>query len=161
MDWATAETMAAMSLLTQGYNIRMSGQDVERGTFSQRHWTLIDQKDESEYSPLEEYVSAGRLEAKNSPLSEYSVLCYEWGYASESGSNLGIWEAQFGDFFNGGQIFFDTYLACAEAKWMRQNSMVVLLPHGFDGMGPEHSSCRIERFLQMANNDSMVQEYTL
>ena len=96
---------------------------------------------------------------KNSPLSEYSVLCYEWGYGSESSLNLNIWEAQFGDFFNGGQIFFDTYLSCSESKWLRQNAMVVLLPHGFDGMGPEHSSCRIERFLQMANTDGINQHY--
>lgn len=159
VDWATAEAAAFGSLLNEGYNIRFTGQDVERGTFSHRHLTLTDAKTEQKYQPYrhqnDQFKPKGRFHLHNSPLSEAGVLSYEFGYSTESPNNLVIWEAQFGDFFNPAQVAFDTYITCSEAKWVRQSSLVCLLPHGMDGAGPEHSSCRIERFLQMGASDGL------
>ena len=158
IDWPTAEAISFLSLLNEGYNVRISGQDVERGTFSQRHAVLIDQKTEKEWSPIKDWaerMNKGRFQVFNSPLSEYGVMGYEFGYSIENPANLVIWEAQFGDFFNGAQIIIDTFLASSEEKWLKQNGLVLLLPHGFDGAGPEHSTCRMERFLQAANSDGL------
>ena len=162
VDWPTAEAMSFLSLLDEGYNVRISGQDVERGTFSQRHCVMVDQKTEKEWCPIKDYAertNKGRFQAFNSCLSEYGVMGYEYGYSIENPHNLVIWEAQFGDFFNGAQIVVDTFLASSEEKWLKQNGLVLLLPHGFDGAGPEHSTCRMERFLQAANSDGSNREF--
>lgn len=164
IDWPTAEAISFMSLLNEGYNVRISGQDVERGTFSQRHCVLIDQKTEKEWNPIQDWaerMNKGRFQAFNSPLSEYGTMGYEYGYSIENPHNLVIWEAQFGDFFNGAQIVIDTFITGSEEKWLKQNGLVLLLPHGFDGAGPEHSTCRMERFLQMANSDGNNRQFTL
>ena len=159
LDWATAEAIALASLIDQGFNIRFSGQDVERGTFSHRHLVLTDIKTEKKWMPLKEnsngFKPKGRFELVNSPLSEASVLSYEYAYSLENPKNLVIWEAQFGDFFNTAQVAIDTFVTCSEAKWLRQSGLIMLLPHGFDGAGPEHSSCRIERFLQAGSTDGI------
>ncbi|XP_028441905.1 2-oxoadipate dehydrogenase complex component E1 isoform X2 [Perca flavescens] len=152
LDWSTAEALAFGSLLSQGFNIRISGQDVGRGTFSQRHAMVVCQDTNDMYIPLN-HISpqqTGFLEVCNSPLSEEAVLGFEYGMSIAQPKLLPIWEAQFGDFFNGAQIIFDTFLTGGEAKWLLQSGMVILLPHGYDGAGPEHSSCRMERFLQNA-----------
>uniref|UniRef100_A0A8C9ZDM1 2-oxoadipate dehydrogenase complex component E1 n=1 Tax=Sander lucioperca TaxID=283035 RepID=A0A8C9ZDM1_SANLU len=152
LDWSTAEALAFGSLLSQGFNIRISGQDVGRGTFSQRHAMVVCQDTNDMYIPLN-HISpqqTGFLEVCNSPLSEEAVLGFEYGMSIAQPKLLPIWEAQFGDFFNGAQIIFDTFLTGGEAKWLLQSGMVILLPHGYDGAGPEHSSCRMERFLQGA-----------
>uniref|UniRef100_G3NKN9 2-oxoadipate dehydrogenase complex component E1 n=1 Tax=Gasterosteus aculeatus aculeatus TaxID=481459 RepID=G3NKN9_GASAC len=154
LDWSTAEALAFGSLLSQGFNIRISGQDVGRGTFSQRHAMVVCQDTNDMYIPLN-HISAqqtGFLEVCNSPLSEEAVLGFEYGMSIAQPKLLPIWEAQFGDFFNGAQIIFDTFLTGGEAKWLLQSGMVILLPHGYDGAGPEHSSCRMERFLQMCDS---------
>eukprot|EP01017_Pseudomicrothorax_dubius_P010604 TRINITY_DN13801_c0_g1_i1.p1 TRINITY_DN13801_c0_g1~~TRINITY_DN13801_c0_g1_i1.p1 ORF type:complete len:398 (+),score=94.53 TRINITY_DN13801_c0_g1_i1:94-1287(+) len=163
IDWATSEAIAVGSLLAQGYNVRFAGQDVERGTFSHRHFVLKDQRNENKVTPFSELPlpTAGRFQVANSPLSEASILGFEWGYASESPQNLVIWEAQFGDFFNTAQTVIDTYITSGEHKWLRQTGLVLLLPHGMDGAGPEHSSCRIERFLQLGNSDGGYIRYKL
>uniref|UniRef100_A0A8C0ZMX8 2-oxoadipate dehydrogenase complex component E1 n=1 Tax=Castor canadensis TaxID=51338 RepID=A0A8C0ZMX8_CASCN len=152
LDWATAETLALGSLLAQGFNVRLSGQDVGRGTFSQRHAMVVCQKTDDTYIPLNHLDpnQKGFLEICNSPLSEEAVLGFEYGMSIESPKLLPLWEAQFGDFFNGAQIIFDTFISGGEAKWLLQSGIVILLPHGYDGAGPDHSSCRIERFLQAA-----------
>ncbi|XP_034541856.1 probable 2-oxoglutarate dehydrogenase E1 component DHKTD1, mitochondrial [Notolabrus celidotus] len=154
LDWSTAEALAFGSLLSQGFNIRISGQDVGRGTFSQRHAMVVCQETNDMYIPLN-HISpeqTGFLEVCNSPLSEEAVLGFEYGMSIAQPKLLPIWEAQFGDFFNGAQIIFDTFLSGGEAKWLLQCGMVILLPHGYDGAGPEHSSCRMERFLQMCDS---------
>ncbi|OXA42749.1 hypothetical protein Fcan01_22563 [Folsomia candida] len=155
IDWATAEAMALGSLLYQGFGVRLSGEDVGRGTFSQRHAMLVDQKSGQIFIPLNSMVEnqEEKLEVCNSTLSEEAVLGFEYGFSIENPGNLVIWEAQFGDFFNGAQIQIDTLLASGETKWMLQSGLVMLLPHGMDGAGPEHSSCRIERFLQMTDSN--------
>ncbi|KAH8110036.1 dehydrogenase E1 and transketolase domain-containing protein 1 [Phellopilus nigrolimitatus] len=153
LDWATAEAMAFGSLMLDGYNVRISGQDVGRGTFSQRHAMLVDQMTEDVTVPLNARLeSEGRLELANSSLSEMAVLGFEYGMSWESPKLLSIWEAQFGDFFNGAQVIFDTFISSSETKWLMQSGIVVLLPHGLDGAGPEHSSMRIERMLQLTND---------
>ncbi|XP_012735817.2 probable 2-oxoglutarate dehydrogenase E1 component DHKTD1, mitochondrial [Fundulus heteroclitus] len=154
LDWSTAEALAFGSLLCQGFNIRISGQDVGRGTFSQRHAMVVCQETNDTYVPLN-HISpqqTGFLEVCNSPLSEEAVLGFEYGMSIAQPKLLPIWEAQFGDFFNGAQIIFDTFISGGEAKWLLQCGMVILLPHGYDGAGPEHSSCRMERFLQMCDS---------
>ncbi|XP_012870221.1 PREDICTED: probable 2-oxoglutarate dehydrogenase E1 component DHKTD1, mitochondrial [Dipodomys ordii] len=154
LDWATAETLALGSLLAQGFNVRLSGQDVGRGTFSQRHAMVVCQETDNTYIPLNHMDpnQKGFLEVSNSPLSEEAVLGFEYGMSIESPKLLPLWEAQFGDFFNGAQIIFDTFISGGEAKWLLQSGIVILLPHGYDGAGPDHSSCRIERFLQMCDS---------
>ncbi len=153
-DWATAEALAYGSLVTEGFNVRLSGQDSGRGTFSQRHAVWVDQTDEHKYVPLTT-LPHGRFEVHDSPLSEYGVLGYEYGYASADPKTLVLWEAQFGDFANGAQIVIDQYIAASESKWLRANGLVMLLPHGYEGQGPEHSSARLERYLQLCAEDNI------
>ena len=153
-DWATGEALAYGALLSEGYSVRLSGQDSGRGTFSQRHAVWVDQTDEHKYIPLST-LPHGRFEVHDSPLSEYGVLGFEYGYASADPKTLVLWEAQFGDFANGAQIMIDQYVAASEAKWLRANGLVMLLPHGYEGQGPEHSSARLERFLQLCAQDNI------
>ncbi len=153
-DWATGEALAFGSLVSEGYNVRLSGQDSGRGTFSQRHAVWVDQVDERKYIPLQT-VPHGDFRVYDSPLSEYGVLGFEYGFASADPKTLVLWEAQFGDFANGAQIIIDQYVAASEAKWLRANGLVMLLPHGYEGQGPEHSSARLERFLQLCAQDNI------
>ena len=154
LDWAMGELLAYATLLTDGYNVRISGEDVERGTFSHRHAVLKTEDSEDEYVPLKE-VSQSTFDIFNSLLSEYGVLGFDYGYAMASPRTLTIWEAQFGDFVNGAQIIIDQYLVAAEEKWKVQNGLVMMLPHGFEGQGAEHSSARLERFLTLCANENM------
>ena len=157
LDWGMAETLAYGSLMEEGYNVRISGQDVERGTFSHRHAILRDEKTEERINLLNTNPNnTGNMDIYNSLLSEYGVLGFDYGYAMANPNTLTIWEAQFGDFSNGAQIIFDQYLSAAEDKWKSQNGIVVLLPHGYEGQGAEHSSARMERYLQLCGNDNMI-----
>jgi 2-oxoglutarate dehydrogenase E1 component len=153
-DWATAEALAFGSLVSEGYGVRLSGQDSGRGTFSQRHAVWVDQTNEEKYIPLAQ-VPHGRFEVLDSPLSEFGVLGFEYGYAIADPKTLVLWEAQFGDFANGAQVMIDQFISSGEAKWLRANGLVMLLPHGYEGQGPEHSSARLERYLQSCAQDNM------
>uniref|UniRef100_A0A7N0SV57 2-oxoglutarate dehydrogenase, mitochondrial n=2 Tax=Kalanchoe fedtschenkoi TaxID=63787 RepID=A0A7N0SV57_KALFE len=156
IDWAVGEALAFATLLIEGNHVRLSGQDVERGTFSQRHSVVHDQETFEQYCPLDHVMMNQNEEmftVSNSSLSEFGVLGFELGYSMENPNSLVLWEAQFGDFANGAQVIFDQFLSSGESKWLRQTGLVVLLPHGYDGQGPEHSSGRLERYLQMSDDN--------
>lgn len=146
IDWATAEALAFGTMIREGHRIRLSGQDCKRGTFSQRHSVFVDQKTERTHTPLKNVDDARAFEVLDSPLSEAGVLGFEYGFSLAEPRALVIWEAQFGDFANGAQVIIDQFIAAGEHKWLRMSGLVLLLPHGYEGQGPEHSSARLERF---------------
>jgi 2-oxoglutarate dehydrogenase E1 component len=160
VDWATAEALAFGSLALEGSPVRLAGEDCRRGTFSQRHAVLVDYVNETKYAPLANLgTGTGRFWVYDSLLSEYAALGFEYGYALSNPAALVLWEAQFGDFVNGAQVILDQYLVAAEDKWGQHNGLVLLLPHGMEGQGPEHSSARLERFLQMCAEDNIQVAY--
>ncbi|MEL6915161.1 MAG: 2-oxoglutarate dehydrogenase E1 component [Pseudomonadota bacterium] len=157
IDWATGEALAFGSLMTEGFPVRLAGQDSARGTFSQRHSGLVNQETEERHYPLANIREGqAHYEVIDSMLSEYAVLGFEYGYSLAEPNALTLWEAQFGDFANGAQIMFDQFISSGESKWLRMSGLVCLLPHGYEGQGPEHSSARLERFLQMCGQDNMI-----
>ncbi|MFW5644506.1 MAG: thiamine pyrophosphate-dependent enzyme, partial [Bacteroidota bacterium] len=156
IDWALGELLAYATLLTEGHNVRISGQDSVRGTFAHRHAAMVIEDTDQNYLPMQHISeNQGNFDIYNSPLNEYGVLGFEYGYAIASPHDLTVWEAQFGDFINVAQVIIDQYISSAEEKWGVMNGLVLYLPHGFEGQGPEHSSARIERFLSIAANGNM------